>query len=268
MGKRRILRAKGPSMGMATTREVVPREIRAGRYRLFYCESGMGAPLIMVHGLGASSRWWFPLFPGLTSANFRVLAPDLPGFGRSPGPALDIERGARAVVSLADQLGLGQFFLCGHSMGGTVAAQVAADHPGRVRRLALVDSAGIPGTGPFVVLGRLAQPWTWCPPSFYSTLLGDALRAGPGTMLRGMRELRRHDIRPVLRRLRIPTLVIWGERDTLTPPEHAHMMLAELAQGRLEFVAGVRHLPMISDARTTGRLMIDFFKEDLKRRKG
>jgi pimeloyl-ACP methyl ester carboxylesterase len=221
----------------------------------------------MVHGLGASSRWWFPLFPGLTSANFRVLAPDLPGFGRSPGPALSIEHAARAVIAMADQLGLGQFFLCGHSMGGAVAAQVAADHPGRVRRLVLIGSTGIPGIGPSVVLRRLAQPWTWCPPGFYSTLLGDVLRAGPRTMLSGIREVRRHDVRPVLRRLRIPALVIWGERDTLTPPEHARMMLAELAQGRLEMVAEVRHLPMVSDAWTTGRLMMDFFKEDLKRRR-
>ncbi len=267
MGKRKILKAKGPSRGQVTLREVVPREIQAGRYRLFYCEAGMGAPLIMIHGLGASSRWWFSLFPELTTANFRVIAPDLPGFGRSPGPALNVEHAARAVISFADQLGLGQFFVCGHSMGGAVAAQLAADHPGRVRRLVLIDSAGIPGIGPRTVMGRLAQSWSWCPSWFYWTLLGDVLRAGPRSMLRGIRELRDYDIRPVLKRLRTPTLVVWGEKDTLTPQEHGRMMLSELEMGRMEIVRGVRHLPMVSDASTTARLVVKFLKEDLRRRK-
>ncbi|NIR43845.1 MAG: alpha/beta hydrolase, partial [Gemmatimonadetes bacterium] len=65
----------------------------------------MGAPLLLIHGLGASSRWWFPILPELSNAHFRLLAPDLPGFGRSPGTALNIEHVARSVVALADHLG-------------------------------------------------------------------------------------------------------------------------------------------------------------------
>ncbi len=250
-----------------TTREVVPREIQVGSHRLHYCDAGMGAPLIMIHGLGASSRWWFPLFPQLTASNFRALTPDLPGFGRSPGTALNIEHAARAIIAFADKLELGQFFLSGHSMGGAVAAQLAANHPGRVRRLILVDSAGVPGTGPLTMLGRLIQPWTWCPLWFYSTLLGDAARAGPRSMMRGAGELRHHDIRPALRRVRAPTLIIWGRKDTLTPLEHGRAMLSELKDGRLEIVDGVRHLPMVSDAGTTARLVVDFLMEDLRQRK-
>ena len=266
MGKRRILRAKGPSHGFATTREVVPRQIQAGSYRLFYCEAGMGAPLIMIHGLGASSRWWFPLFPQLTSAHFRILAPDLPGFGRSPGPPVSIQDAARAVISLADHLGLGEFFMVGHSMGAAVATQIAAQHGGRVRRLVLVDSAGIPGIGPRLLVRRLLQPWTWCPAWFYRTLLGDAFRAGPRAMLAGIKELRAHDIRPALGRVRAPTLVIWGEKDTLTPPEHGRMIVAALPDGRLENIEGARHLPMVSDPDTVGRLIVRFLREDMKRR--
>ncbi|UCF19705.1 MAG: alpha/beta hydrolase, partial [Gemmatimonadota bacterium] len=144
MGKRRIMLAMGPHQGVRTTRVVVPRELSSEDLRMVYFEAGVGAPLLLLHGLGGSSRWWFPLFPELTSANFRLIAPDFPGFGRSPGPMFSIAAAARAVIRLADRAGLGEFFLCGHSMGGAIASQVAADYGRRVRRLILIDSAGIP----------------------------------------------------------------------------------------------------------------------------
>ncbi len=141
MGKR-ILKAKGPQQGLQTTRVVVTRDLQLTHQRVSYSEGGVGAPIILIHGLGGSSRWWFPLFPELTSAQLRIIAPDLPGFGRTPGPTLSIKDAARVVVELADHHKLGHFFLAGHSMGGAIAAEIAADYGGRVRRLILVDSAG------------------------------------------------------------------------------------------------------------------------------
>jgi pimeloyl-ACP methyl ester carboxylesterase len=263
MGKRKILKAKGPSSGLRTSRMVVQRKLQTGGVQLTYSESGMGAPVIMIHGLGASSRWWFPLFPELTTAHFRTLAPDLPGFGASPGPAnSSIEGAARAVVAMADHLNLGEFFLCGHSMGGAVAAQIAADHGGRVRRLVLIDSAGIPDRVSARWVGRLLQPWSWCPPWFYTTLLGDLLRAGPTNMMTGIKALRRYDIRPTLQRIRVPSLLIWGEKDTLTPPRLGRIMAEALGDARLEIVPGVRHLSMVSKADIASNLVVNFFKEE------
>ncbi len=262
MGKR-ILTAKGPRQGLQTTRVVVTRELRLGRQRLSYSEGGVGAPIILLHGLGASSRWWFPLFPELTSAQLRIIAPDLPGAGRTPGPALDIKSAARTVVELADHHKLGHFFLAGHSMGGAIAAQLAADYGGRVRRLILVDTAGIPNRISRRWVGRVMSPWTWCPFGFYRTMLGDLLRYGPGNMRAGVRELRRYDIRPLLERIQTPTLVIWGERDSLTPVQNGREIASGLAYGRLEIVPKARHLPMVSDPSATSRLMLEFLKEEL-----
>lgn len=267
MGRRRIVTARGPRDGMGTSRVVLSRTLQLDRVRLAYGEAGVGPPIMLLHGLGGSARWWFRLYPELTAANFRVLTPDLPGFGRSPGPALEVHHAARTVVRFATHLGLGQFFLAGHSMGGAIAAHVAAEFPGRVRRLALIDTAGIPGTGPLRVLARLAQPWSWCPWGFMRPLLSDVLfRAGPATVLAGIRQLRNHDIRPMLDRIEIPALVVWGERDGLTPPEHGARVVERLSRGRLEVVAGARHLPMISHPQATARLLISFFREDLTRR--
>jgi pimeloyl-ACP methyl ester carboxylesterase len=244
----------------------VQREVKTERYRVRYAESGMGAPVILIHGLGGSSRWWFPLFPELTAAQFRVLAPDLPGFGASPGPLTDIPQAARIVIEATDRMGLAQFFLVGHSVGGAVAAHLAADYASRVRRLVLIDSAGIPGTGPARLLSRIAQPWSWCPPGFYRTLIGDVVRAGPGNLLAGIREVRRHDIRPALSRVRAPALVIWGEKDTLFPPEHGRLMTDALRDGRLALIPRVRHLPMVSSPEAVARLIVSFFKEDVQRK--
>lgn len=266
MGKRRILTAKGPRLGTRTTRIVVTRQLELGEQRLSYSEGGVGAPTILVHGLGASSRWWFPLFPELTSANLRILAPDLPGFGRTPGPTLSIAEAARLIIKFADHLGLPNFFLVGHSMGGAIAAQVAADFGGRARRLVLIDSAGIPTRVSARWIGRLVQPWSWCPLGFCRTLLGDALRAGPRNLRSALRELRRYDIRRQLVRIDAPTMVIWGERDTLTPLDSGRLIADGLSNGRLEIVPKARHLPMVSDPDATSRLIVRFFREELRER--
>lgn len=264
MGKRRILTAKGPRGGMLTSRVVMRRELQEGRLRMYYFEAGVGAPMVMLHGLGASSRWWFPLFPELSSASLRLIAPDLPGFGRSPGPMLGIAEAARAVTKLVDRMGLAHFFLCGHSMGGAIAAQIAADYGGRVRRLVLVDSAGVPGVGPGRALGRVLQPWSWCPLRFYSTFVGDMLRAGPRSMMNGINELHWYDIRPVLSRIRVKTLVIWGEKDGLTPLDHGCTIAEALRDAQLEIVPGARHLPMVSAPDVVSRLIQKFFSEELR----
>jgi pimeloyl-ACP methyl ester carboxylesterase len=264
MGKRRILTAEGPQLGANTTRFVVTRDLQIGGQRIHCAESGMGAPLILIHGLGASGRWWYPMLPALTSAYYSAVALDLPGFGYSPGPVNSIVEAARLVVALANHHDFPRFFLCGHSMGAAIAAQVAADHAGRLRRLVLIDSAGIPTRVTVRWLGRVAQPWSWCPPGFYRTLLGDMVRAGPRSLRAGVQLLDRYDIRPTLRRIGTPTLVIWGERDSLTPLRNGRLIAGALPNAKLAVVPKARHLPMVSHPQETSRLILRFFEEDLR----
>jgi pimeloyl-ACP methyl ester carboxylesterase len=264
LGKRRILTAKGPQQGFGTTRLVVSRELQLQRAKLYYREAGLGAPLLLVHGLGASSRWWFRLFPELTSANFRVLAPDLPGFGHTSGATLTVEESARVLVEFADHLQIDKFFIAGHSMGGAIASHLAANYGGRVRRVVLIDSAGVPGVGTKTIFGRLLQPWSWCPPDFYRTMIGDIIRAGPRNVLRGIRHLQHYDVRPTLRHVRVPVLVIWGEDDALTPAAHGREIAASLADARLCTIPDTRHMPMVRRPDIVARLMIDFYNESFK----
>ena len=260
MGKRRLLKAVGPASGLETSRIVVSRRLRLQTGPLYYCESGMGTPVIMIHGVGGSSRWWFRLFPALNSNDFRAVAPDLPGFGGTPGPALPLKQAAKAVLQLADHLKLDRFHLCGHSMGGAVAAHLAAEQAPRVRRLVLIDSAGIPAFYTPRMLGRLLQPWSWCPLRFYPTLVGDVIRAGPLNLARASRYASRADLRPTLQRITVPSLVIWGAKDKLIPFEDGVRVAEELPQARLESIEGARHLPMVSHPSEVGELLISFLR--------
>ena len=103
----------------------------------------LGSPtapaLVLMHGLGASGRS-FDLVAPLLAARFRVIVPDLPGFGASPGPAPEIEGMARSVLAALDEDGVEDFAAAGHSMGGLVATALAELAPDRVTRLVLVNT--------------------------------------------------------------------------------------------------------------------------------
>jgi pimeloyl-ACP methyl ester carboxylesterase len=103
----------------------------------------LGSPtapaLVLIHGLGASGRSLAQVAP-LLAGRFRVIVPDLPGFGDSAGPAPGIEGMARSVLEALDEDGVDEFAAAGHSMGGLVAVALAELAPDRVTRLVLVNA--------------------------------------------------------------------------------------------------------------------------------
>jgi pimeloyl-ACP methyl ester carboxylesterase len=103
---------------------------------------GAGAPLVLVHGLGGSLANWLAVAPSLTS-RFRVFAPDLIGFGRTPlaGRSAGIPAQAAMIARFVEHVGGGAAVVVGNSMGGLVAVQLAADRPELVARIVLVSAA-------------------------------------------------------------------------------------------------------------------------------
>ncbi|MEM0908030.1 MAG: alpha/beta hydrolase [Pseudomonadota bacterium] len=104
---------------------------------------GAGPPLLLVHGYPQSSAMWHRVAPQLAQ-QYRVIAPDLPGYGRSDASRADVARYAkrrlgRDMVALMAQLGHGRFAVCGHDRGGRVAYRMALDHPATVAALCVVD---------------------------------------------------------------------------------------------------------------------------------
>jgi pimeloyl-ACP methyl ester carboxylesterase len=115
--------------------------VEVGNRRLHYLERGGGEPVVLIHGLGSSGADWAFQVPAL-EPKFRVLVPDLPGCGHSPKPDHDysVADWAEAVWLLLDALGVARPNLVGFSLGGAVAIEMALQRPGRVPRLALINS--------------------------------------------------------------------------------------------------------------------------------
>jgi pimeloyl-ACP methyl ester carboxylesterase len=109
---------------------------------LHYLERGRGEPLLLIHGLGSSGADWAWQVRAL-ERRFRVIVPDLPGSGHSappPAGACSIEAFARVLWALCDHVGAENLNVVGFSLGGAVSLEMALQRPGRVRRLALINS--------------------------------------------------------------------------------------------------------------------------------
>ncbi len=142
----------------------IGQEIVAGGYRTNLHDRGQGEPLMLIHGSGPGvTAWanWRGVIPSL-SETFRVVAPDMLGFGYSERPEdgqYNLDRWVEHAVGVMDALDLEQVNLVGNSFGGAVALALAIRHPERVRRLALMGSVGVP----FPISEGLDAVWGYTP---------------------------------------------------------------------------------------------------------
>jgi pimeloyl-ACP methyl ester carboxylesterase len=218
--------------------------VQVGSATIYAEISGAGRPLILIHGLGGSSRCWARNVPALARA-CRVHVIDLLGFGRSRGQRFVLRDAAGLLVRWMDQLGLGRASVVGHSMGGFIAACLAAQFPERVERLGLVAAAALP-------VERLSLHHAWrivrrlshLPLTLLLVLCTDALRAGPVTLIKALRELLSTDIRLDLAGIDAPTLIIWGEHDATLPLAVGRQLHRHLPQAAFLVLTGAGHFPM------------------------
>lgn len=119
------------------------REVAIGRDHIAVYEKGEGAPVVLLHGYPQTSMMWHRVAPVL-ARTFRVVAVDLPGYGRSSAPAAGPERYSKRrmaadLAAVLDHLGIDRALLVGHDRGARVAYRAALDQPGRVAALAVLD---------------------------------------------------------------------------------------------------------------------------------
>ena len=228
---------------------------------LHYRRYGKGTPLIMQHGFLGGGGYWVPQLPAFGQC-FDVVAPDLPGFAGSAGePAQDsIEGMAGAVITLADALNVERFHLMGHSMGGMVAQQIALDHPDRVRKLVLYGTASL-GDLPkrFETLAasraRIQQEGieacaqriipTWFVEGKAAPYYDLCYEAGKGVTAaaadKALTALGKWNVGARLGELKMPTLVICGDRDRSISLDQAVALSEGIKGSRLCIAPGCAH---------------------------
>lgn len=221
---------------------------------------GEGEPLILVHGLSASTLWWRRNIAALAQ-QYRMYLLDLPGFGsmRRLYYRFVLDDMADWLLAWMGAMGIARASLIGHSMGGYICLHVAARQPEKVRRLVLVAPAGLPHKK--TILGY-AFPLTlavhYAAPTFLPILFYDALRTGPLTFLSATQNLLRKDLRNVLTSVITPTLLVWGVNDALVPVAFATVFRQEIANSRLLLLNKAGHVAMYDAAREFNEAVLAF----------
>jgi pimeloyl-ACP methyl ester carboxylesterase len=205
--------------------------------------SAGGPPVVLVHGLVVSGRYMVPLLEELARSH-TVYAPDLPGFGRSEGPAraLDVAGLADALATWMRAAGLSGAALVGNSMGCQVIAELVLRHPDLVEKVVLQGPTMDPGASSAPrQMWRLLADTTREPPSLVAIEGLDLIRAGVVRSWRTFRHALDDPIEERLSRVRVPALVVHGSRDGISPRHWAEEVARLLPNGRLVVLPGTPH---------------------------
>jgi pimeloyl-ACP methyl ester carboxylesterase len=201
----------------------------------------MGAPVVLIHGLAGSTKWWSRNVAAL-ARNHEVHTVDLVGFGQNRGGRFVLSEAAGMLAHWMRLRGLRQASVIGHSMGGYIGADLAAAHPELVRNLVLVDAAlnfsGAPKPEP-----NVARTLPYLPFSMLGVILPDALKAGFSTLTRATYQLGTTDMRPVLAKIQARTLIVWGENDPCVPIALAYELTKLVPCAALAVIRGAGHVP-------------------------
>ncbi len=234
---------------------------RVKNAQIYYEVSGEGPAVVLLHGLSGSTRWWRKNVPVL-SRRYRVYAIDMIGFGRSRGQPFVMQETAGRIIDWMDGLGEERFHLVGHSMGGLVSAEIAAQCPEQVGRVVLVDAVALPlGHSILRSAINLTAALRHVPVDFLPVLVKDALRAGPLTLLKASYSIHQVDLRPDLARIAARTLIVWGEWDTLLPVSSGEALHQVLPGSDWVVIEGAGHNPMWDRPEVFNRVVMEFLEE-------
>ncbi|HET7230489.1 MAG TPA: alpha/beta hydrolase [Longimicrobium sp.] len=237
--------------------------VRVGPFDVRWREAGEGPAIVLVHGLGLSADFWWRNGPPLAAAGFRVLAPDLPGFGKTHGPPyLSVCDQAEFVAAWADALELPPAAYVGHSVSCQAALQLAADRPERVTALLLAAPTGDPAPLRLVrqALGFVVDP-VWEPPSLVPAVGEPYFRAGIPRWLRTWYAAGRHDTMGVARRVSAPGIVILGRHDPVVRRGFAKELAECLPGGRCVALPRGAHAVVFDAADDFNAAVVSFLGE-------
>ena len=226
---------------------------------LSFAASGEGPPVLLLHGMSGSRHWWSRNVPALAE-RFRTYCIDLPGFGGSRGvPWERIDHTVTLLMEWMENEGLANGHVIGHSLGGAVAARLAALHPDRVDRLILVDAAiRLPRTRLTIRGASIHYTFRRRPEGLAQLVARDLFRSHPRSFFVSGIDLLGAKWEKELSAIPHPALIVWGEHDLITPVSLGARLATLLPDAQLAVIPEAGHSPMWEQAERFNRVALDF----------
>lgn len=239
------------------------KEIRLDNLLIHYKIAGQGPAILILHGWGGSSDSWRKVQEILSKKNYKVIVPDLPGFGKSETPPMAwtvkdyadfVNQFIKKILNESQE----PFFLLGHSFGGRVAIKFAVLYPEKIKKLILCNSAGIKqkwslkeklifqlskiGNAIFTpkILERFKDR---ARNLFYLFLSNKDYFKANAKMKETLKKVLAEDLLPEISKIKTKTLIIWGQNDRLVPVKYAYIFKEKIKDSQMVILPKINHSP-------------------------
>lgn len=270
---------------------LVEKSVQVGDLTWPYLEAGPkdGEPVVLIHGFGADKDNWAMYAPQLVK-KYRLISPDLPGFGEnSHDPDLDYGMAAQAVrlKGFLDALGISKPHLGGNSMGGFLALQFAVDFPDHLTSLTLLDNAGITsnenhseiaedaenGLNPLEIrspddvkrmMAMVAYKPTPLPGQFRKVFYQEFAKnrdLHDKIYWQMVEDSNERSLDDRLHEVIVPTLIIWGKHDRLIDVSTVKVLTAGIKDAQAVILDKIGHIPMIENPALTAQHQLPFLEK-------
>lgn len=223
-------------------------------YQVFGEKGAKGYPLLILHGWGSKIERWAPIAEKLAESGVKVIVPDIPGFGdleklSNPWKMNDY---LKWLEEFRTETGLNDFYLAGHSFGGALAVKMAIKYPQNVQKLFLISAASVrkkTNKKSFIKsLAKIASKFSFLPmygfirKAFYKFIIRRSdYPYVEGTMKETFKNVINEDLAQFTGFIKMPTIIIWGDKDKSTPVEDAYFMNEKIKDTKLLIIKGAGH---------------------------
>ncbi len=235
--------------------------------------------VLILHGWGGSSDSWLEVQRILTKKGYKVIVPDLPGFGKSTTPltAWGINDYTNFIFGFVKETKLENFFLLGHSFGGQIAVKFITDYPEKIKGLILCDSAAIrpkPGlkTRIIYLIAKIGNA-IFTPKHlvrfkdsirnfFYIIIRHRDYEKAKGVMKETIIKVLNEDLMLDLSEIKKKTLIVWGAADKMVPLKYAHIFKEKIKDSELEVIPKIGHSPHIEIPAKLAEIILNFLNKN------
>jgi pimeloyl-ACP methyl ester carboxylesterase len=221
-------------------------------YQIF--GEGDGLALLILHGWGSNSERWTDVANLLAEKNIKIIVPDLPGFGNSQtlDTPWNMNNYIKWLEGFIQEINLGEFYLAGHSFGGALAVKYAIGHPQAVKKLFLISAASVrtktTKKSAYKNLAKIVKVFSFLPgyaffrKAFYKFIIRKSdYPYVEGTMKDTYKNVILEDLSQFTGFIKIPTILIWGDKDKSTPIDDAYFMNKKIKSSKLVIIEGAGH---------------------------